>query len=48
MGVEPAPVFNIGTVDDRFFSLMAFLHIGIPLFLLLGKAETSAFDKIHD
>ena len=26
----------IGTVSDRFFSLLIFLHIGIPLLLLLG------------
>ena len=27
---------NRGAIDDRFFSLMSFMHIGIPLFLLLG------------
>lgn len=27
---------NSTTVSDRFFSLMSFMHIGIPLFLLLG------------
>jgi len=27
---------NSATVSDRFFSLLSFMHIGIPLFLLLG------------
>jgi ferredoxin/coenzyme F420-reducing hydrogenase delta subunit len=27
---------NSASVNDRFFSLLSFLHIGIPLFLLLG------------
>src|SRR3989344_3439095 len=27
---------NSATVNDRFFSLLSFMHIGIPLFLLLG------------
>ncbi|MDO8597407.1 MAG: cytochrome b N-terminal domain-containing protein, partial [Sulfuricaulis sp.] len=40
LGIFGEPIarnfLNSGAIDDRFFSLMSFMHIGIPLFLLLG------------